>query len=288
MKTTWGLRVWAVCVVLLFAIGCRTNLLPEYAGRITSTRAEVRVPTNGTVNVRTGPADSKKPQSTVEKITNTTVGIMAANAAVKAERKLQEAVPPERVQTIIAKQMAAAAPTVGFPFVSPADPSNSQLTVTVRRYGIQADGDRSPASARFEMYASLIFLPESKLIWEYTVYIDIPLASVHVASAQSSIAGDVSNVVAIAELERKDLRRLFTSATRMATKKFMAKLSDEYRQGLAVYTAKHGEAAKPAPPVAPPPEKDDDEEEDAPAAPAPTAPAPEQKAPEQPPQQIDI
>lgn len=270
----WKWRVLALLLVALAAMGCRKNLLPEYAGRINATHAQVRVTTVGTVSVRTG--SDKKKQSAVEKMANAAVGAMALNAALNAEQKLRDTMPPERVQRIMAKEMGKMAPGVGFPFVGGEDGSNTRLTVDVRGYGIEAAGDQTPASARFHIYGSLTYLPEAKLIWEYSVWIDIPLESVHVVSASTSITGDVSNVMAISNLDRRDIKRLFTRATKMAAQKFMNKLASDYQDGRAKWEAKYGQGQKPPPPTAPKPEADDDDEDEPAAEKGADAPAADQ------------
>jgi hypothetical protein len=285
MKPRWHLRSWSLLALLLLVVGCRTNLLPDYAGRIVSTHAQVRVPAVGTVSVSTGRQETKK-QSLAQSIAKTAVGIAAVNVAYNAERKLQEAMPPERVARIVTREVASGARSVGIPFVAGGEPTNTQLVVEVRSYGIEAASDLTPASARFHMYGYLTYIPESKLIWEYSVYVNIPLSSVHVASVRNSTAGDISNIAAIANLDRRDIRRLFGAATRTATQRFMSMLTNDYQVGLARYEAKHGAFAKPAPPAAPPPEEPaDDEDDDTPAPPAdpaatpdaaPTLPPPEQ------------
>ncbi|MEZ4294975.1 MAG: hypothetical protein R3B70_08350 [Polyangiaceae bacterium] len=277
MRSSLLARLFAVLVLVLLTVGCRTNLLPEYAGKITATQAQVRVPTIGHVRVATGRQTSKK-QSAIEKAANTAIGVAAMNAAYSAELKLREAMPPERVVRIVSKEVAAGARGVGIPFVNQGDAANTQLNVEVRSYGIEAPGDLSPATARFHMYGYLTYLPEGKLIWEYSVFVDIPLSSVHVASTGSNIAGDISNVVAIANLDRRDIRRLFSQATRIATQRFMMMLTNDYQVGRSKYAAKYGadSVAKPPPPAAPPPETDDDDEDedDVPAAPVNVPPPP--------------
>ncbi|MBK8257270.1 MAG: hypothetical protein IPK82_31925 [Polyangiaceae bacterium] len=255
-------RVFGFVLVLALSIltGCRTNLLPEYAGRITATQAQVRVATIGTVSVATG-RDEKGKQSAADSLAKAAVGIAALSAAYNAERKLQEAMPPARVAKIVTAELSSRARSVGIPFIAEGAGANTQLIVEVRSYGIEAAGDLTPASARFHLYGYLTYLPEAKLIWEYTVFLDIPLSSVHVANVNSSIPGDISNVMAIANLERRDIRRLFSAATRIATQRFMSRLASDYEVGRVKWQAKYGPIPVIAPPPPAPPPDDDDSDE---------------------------
>ena len=222
MSKTTSLAFACTLLLGLGLTGCRTNLLPEYHCKFTNARTLVGPVPPAKVAINT---QNEKGQT--KGITGVAMAVAANDMGQNAQRKLQSAMPGEKVQEIVQRVAEREAPSLGFPIVADEGQADTRLEIRVVEYGVFARSEADPASYRFRMYGSLTFKPEGKLIWEYGETIERPLQEIHVSGGQ---IGNIQNLSALSNLSDDDTRAVFGAATEAATSDFMHKLANEYAQ----------------------------------------------------------
>ncbi len=194
----------SLLVFAFIAIGCRTNMLPEYHRAIDTAR--VSSLTTGGPEVSIGGSSQDNPAAA---LISTVVSIGVSSDTYD---KIQAAADPQEFGDII--QGAFETDMERFTNFKPTDGDNpdTQLNIDVVSYGLTAATIESEVFFFMQVEATMVYLPENKLIWEYGDTLSMPLKDIHIYSNSPAIQGmnTAVNFALISELTEEELRAIFT------------------------------------------------------------------------------
>ncbi|MEZ4383990.1 MAG: hypothetical protein R3A79_21840 [Nannocystaceae bacterium] len=216
---------------LALLAGCRLNKLPQYHSRLHKAFLVVDVAQPGTVDVGGGS----------DRATDEKKGIVAAAASIaegiiglKLQGRLREVMPPQRVSALIAEVMVARMSEIELEHVSLKEMPDTRMDFRVNAFGIRSASDLEPVSYHFDFRTLLVYEPEGKKIWRFSRQLGAPISDVHVAAWSNSAVGDISNAVALDNLETAELEAVMIAMVQDATNLFMEQLAYDF------YKAKMG------------------------------------------------
>jgi len=208
-------------VMGMLLAGCRTNELPEYAPRIQT--AYVATFADGRPTVAFG-------SSADQGLAGTFADMTALGMSFELQEKLERVLERDALAAVMTQTFRQdLGPSFGWQVVQDRSAAHDSLVeIRVSDFGLTAASMDSPVYFFFDADARIVFMPENKLVWEYSGSIAEPLTPSHLSGfGVFSGVGTAINLDALNKLTDAQLAQVFDRLAADAGATFVAQMRED-------------------------------------------------------------
>jgi len=203
-----------VMVLLAMATGCRTNLLPEYKPKLAHSAVITIAETRPVVSIGSSQHGGAGELFTTAAAIGTTISMQE-----RLEKLLDgEALAISMTDTFEASMVQG----LGIAVVEEGEEHDSRIEIAVNAFGLEAASMEQQVYYFFDTDVRMVFIPENKLIWEYSTTIHQPIKAVHILGG---LIGTGINLSTLSDLKDEELVAIFGALAQEAG----AELADQMR-----------------------------------------------------------